>query len=83
MDVAQRLGHQHAVGIVQSRAAVFLGLGQPQQPQIAQPLEHLVGGKDLGGFPFIDVRVDVLVDVALERLADFFVLVGELHRLVS
>ena len=38
-----------------------------------------MGGKDLGGFPFIDVGVDLGVDEALEGLLDLEVFVGELH----
>jgi hypothetical protein len=58
--VAQRLGHGHRVGVVEAGAAVFLRLGQAQQAQLTQPLEDLVRGEDLGGFPFVDVRVDLL-----------------------
>ena len=50
-----------------------------QKTQLAQALEHLVRRKDLGRLPFIDVRVDVLVDVARQRVADLLVVVGQLH----
>jgi hypothetical protein len=78
-DVAQRLGHRHGIGIVEARAAKGLRLGEAQQTQVAKLLEHLMGGKDLGGFPFIDVGVDLGVDEALEGLLDLEVFVGELH----
>ena len=82
-DVAQRLGHGHRVGIVEPGAAVLLGLGQAQQAQLAQPLEHLVRGEDLRGLPFVDVRIDLLVDEALERLLDLEVFVGVVALFVS
>ena len=80
-NAAQRLRHQQVVRIVQTRAAIRLGLGQPQQPQITQPLEHLVGGKDFRLLPRIDMRIDLLVDIALQGLAHFQMLMGPLHDL--
>src|SRR5450830_1467841 len=79
VDVAQGLGHGQAVAVVQAGAAVGLGLGQAQQAQLPHLLEHLVGRKDLGLFPFVHMGVDLGVDEALERLLDFAVLMGELH----
>ena len=83
VDVSQRFGHRQRVGVVQPRAAVFFGLGQPQQAQIAQFLEHLVRRKDLRRFPFVHMRVDFFVDQALQRLLDFQVFVGVVHGLLS
>ena len=51
---AQRLGHHHRVAEVQSGAAVFLGVLQAQQAQVAQLLEDLVAGELLGGLPLGD-----------------------------
>jgi hypothetical protein len=78
--VAQLLGHHHGVGIVEAHAAVFRGLVDAQQTGIAQLLEDLVGGEDAVLFPFVDVRVDVLVDDGAQRAADLGVFRGELHR---
>jgi hypothetical protein len=81
-DVAQRLGHRHGIGIVEAGASEGLRLGEAQQAQVAELLEHLMGGKDFGGFPFIDVGVDLGVDEALEGLLDLEVFVRVVHLLV-
>ena len=41
-DVAERLGHHHRVRVVEAQAAVLLGLGQAEQAEVAELLEHLV-----------------------------------------
>ncbi|MDF2467445.1 MAG: hypothetical protein K0Q43_5680 [Ramlibacter sp.] len=79
MGVAQRLRHRHGIGVVQTRAAVFLRLGQAEQAQFTQALEHLVRRKYLRLFPFVDVGVDFFVDEALEGFLDFQVFVGVVH----
>src|SRR5690606_15835375 len=58
---------------------VGLGLAQAEQAQVAPLLEDLVRGEDLGRLPLVHMRVDLLVDEALERLLDLAVLVRELH----
>ena len=67
----------NAAGGIKGRPLELVPLDDQTQP--AQALEHLVRGKDLGRLPFVDMRVDVLVDVAPERLLDFEVLVAVLH----
>ena len=78
-DVAERLGHRHRVRVVEAHAAVLLGLGQAEQAELAEALEDLVRRELLGRLPLVDVRIDLLVDEALERALDLFVLVRELH----
>jgi hypothetical protein len=78
-DVAQRFGHRHRIRVVESGAAIFLRLGEAEQAEFAQALEHLVRGENLRRLPFIDVGVDLVVDEALERLLDFQVFVGVVH----
>lgn len=80
-DMTQGLGHHQAVGIVEARAAKGFGFGQTQQPQIAQTLEYLVRREYFRLLPLIDMRVDLLVDIALQGLAHFQMLMGPLHDL--
>lgn len=79
MDVTERLGHGHAVRIVQTGTAVGLGFGQPEQAQPAQITENLVGREHARLFPLIHLRVDLLVDVAPQGVLDLAMLVGVLH----
>ncbi len=56
MDVAQRLGHHHGIGIVEPHAAERDRLVDAQQAGVAQLPEDLVGGEDAVFFPLVDVR---------------------------
>jgi hypothetical protein len=69
-DVAQRLGHRHGIRIVEARAAKASGLVRPSKPRLPKLLEHLMGGEDLGRFPFIDVGVDLS---SMKRLRVFWI----------
>src|SRR6185436_5628750 len=81
-DEAERLGHHHRVAVVEAGAAVSLGLGQAQQAEVAELLEHLVRRELLGLLPLVDVRVDLVLDHALQRAPDLFVLMRELHSVL-
>ena len=48
--------------------------------EVAEAFEDLVRGESLGRLPFVDVRVDLFVDEALQRALDFFVFVGQVHQ---
>ena len=58
---------------------IFGRLVDAQEAGIAQLLEDLVGGEDAVLFPFVDMRIDVLVDDGTQRAADLGVFLGELH----
>ena len=79
MDVAQLLGHDHGVGIVEPHAAELGGFVDPKQSGIAQLLEDLVGGKDAVLLPLVDMRIDVPVDDRPQRAADLVMFLCELH----
>ena len=49
------------------------------QAQVAKLLEDFVRRENFGGFPFIDMGVDLGVDKTLQGFLDFEVFVGELH----
>jgi hypothetical protein len=60
--VAERLGHHHRVRVIEAGTAPGLGLGEAEIAQPAELAEDLVRREDLGGLPFVDVRIDLLVD---------------------
>ncbi len=80
MDVAQGLGHRNRIGKVQARATKGLWFGQAQQAQVAKLLEQRMGRKYLGLLPFVHVWIDFVVNETGQRLLDFQMFVGELHK---
>jgi len=50
---------------------------ESQQPEFAEFAEHLVRGKYARFFPLVDVRVQLLLDEALDGAAQFLVFVSE------
>ncbi len=79
----QRFGHHHAVAEVQPRAAEFLGVLQPQQAQVAELLEHLVGRELALRLPLRDVRVELLVAEPDDGVFERAVFGGEFHGCLS
>ena len=79
-DVAQPLGEGHRERVVEPGAAEGLGLVQAQQAEVAELLEDLVRGKDLGLFPFVDAGVDLLVDEPAQGVLHLEVFMGVLHH---
>ena len=67
------------VAVVEAGAADRLGLGQPEQAQVAELPEHLVRRIDAGVLPFVDVRVEFLAAEPLDRAPQFLVFVREEH----
>ncbi len=77
--VAERLGHHHRVAVVEGRAAIAFRPGEPEQAELAEPAEHFVRREDPGFLPFVHVRVQFLLDEALDGAAQFLVFLGQLH----
>ena len=69
MDMAQRFGEDHGVGIVKTHTAIFLRLVDAEKASLAELLEKLVGGKDLCFLPVIHVGIDLLIDKAMRGIA--------------
>src|SRR6185312_1562545 len=67
------------VGVVEPLAAELLRLVQPQEAEIAELLEQLMGREDVGLLPLVDVRIDLGRDESLQAAADFVVIGGEEH----
>ena len=55
--------------VIQPHAAVFGWLIDAEETRVAEFLEQVMGGKQLGLFPFVNVRIDFLVDEAPGRSA--------------
>src|SRR5690606_24916528 len=79
IDVARRLVEDGAIGIIEPRTAIGLRLGDTEQAEIAHLLENLMGRKNLRLFPFINVRIDFLVDEFTNGAPQFFMFAGQFH----
>ena len=69
------LGQHQARVVVAALTAVLLGLVQPEEAELAHPLEHPVGERRL--LPLLGVGLELLDHEAPDRLAELLVLVGE------
>ena len=78
-DVAELLGHGERVGIVEPLPAKLDRLGEAEHTKVSELLEQFVGRKNTGGFPFVDVGVDLRGDEFLKAAAQLVVLGGEQH----
>jgi hypothetical protein len=79
VHAAELLGADHGVGEVETRAAEFHRLVDPQQARLAELGKQLVRRKDALALPLVDERVDLAVDQRLPGAAELFVLTSELH----
>ena len=82
-DRPELLGHHHAPADVEALPAIFHRLGEAEEAEIAELLEHLVGGIDPRLLPGVDMRIDLGLDQAVENPARLVVLGSEQHRLSS
>ena len=76
---ADFLGDDQAVGIIQTHAAVFLGLGDAQQAQVAHLLEHVVDRETSRRFPLRHERVHLFLDKITHRAAQLFMFLSKQH----
>ena len=79
MRRAQSLGHHHGIRKIQTRTAVFRGILQAEQTQIAEFLEQFMRRKFLGGLPGIDVRIDFLAHETSDGIGQLAVFGTEFH----
>ncbi len=77
--MAQRFGHRHRIRVIEFQPAVCGRLGQAQQAQLAQLLEHCVRREDARFLPFVDMRIDFAVDEALQGALQLLVLMALKH----
>ena len=75
VGVRHLLGEHQARVVVAALAAVRLGLVEPEEAELAHPLEHPVGEGRL--LPLLGVGLELLDHEAADRLAQLLVLVGE------
>ena len=75
VGVAHLLGEHQARVVVAALAAVLLGLVEPEEAELAHPLEHPVRERRL--LPLLGVGLELLDHEAADRLAQLLVLVGE------
>src|SRR5258708_7735264 len=73
--MAQLLGEHQGRVVVAALAAVLLGLVEPEEAELAHPLEHPVGEGRL--LPLLGVGLELLDREAADRVAKLLVLVGE------
>src|SRR5258707_10625315 len=73
--MAQLLGEHQSRVVVAALAAVLLGLVEPEEAELAHPLEHPVGERGL--LPLLGVGLELLDREAADRVAKLLVLVGE------
>ena len=73
--VRHLLGEHEARVVVAALAAVRLGLVEPEEPELAHPLEHPVRERRL--LPLLGVGLELLDHEPADRLAQLLVLVGE------
>ncbi|MNS52672.1 hypothetical protein D3C72_853930 [compost metagenome] len=79
MDGAELFGGDNRIAVVEAHAAEFFRFGNTQQTEVASLAENFVNGKASGLFPFIDVRIDLVLDELADGTAQGFVFRGEDH----
>ena len=72
-------GHNHGIGEVEAETAANRIIFDAEQTELAEFAEHLVSGKLLGLFPFVDMRVDLRLDKSGDGLAQLPMLFRQLH----
>ena len=80
IDAPQCLVRDRGIAIVEPQPTEGNRLGNAQQPQIAERLEHPVRGKNPGLLPFIDERIDMLGDRSERGLTQRLMLSCQLHE---
>ncbi len=79
MNGAELFGGDDRVAVVEAHAAEFFRFGNAQQAEVAGLAEDLVDRKAPGLFPFLDVRIDLVIDELADGAAQCFVFLGEDH----
>ena len=77
-DPRQLLRQHHGREVVAALAAVFRRIAQPQEAQLAEPLEDRVREGLL--LPLLEVRLDLFLEELADVEAEFLMGVGEVHR---
>ena len=78
-DGAELFGHHQRVGVIEPLAAEFDRLVEAEKAEIAELLEQLMRGEDVGLLPFVDEGIDFGGDEFLQDAAGFVVVGGEEH----
>src|SRR5690606_8824326 len=79
MDLPERLGNGEAVGVVEAKPAEGFRLGDAEKSCCAELFEEIMRWEFPRRFPFIDVRVDLLVDEFCEG-ADQLLMLGPVYH---
>ncbi len=77
---AERLSDNRRVGEVEAEAAIRLVIFYAENAKRAQLLEHFMRRKFFRLLPFLDERIDLILDEAGDGVAKLFVLFRELHE---
>ena len=75
VGVDELLGEHERGVVVAALAAVLLGLVEPEEAELAHPLEHPVGERRL--LPLLGVGLELLDHEPADRVAQLLVVVGE------
>ncbi len=75
-------GHE-VVAVVEAHAAVFLGLLDAEEAEVAEFPEDLVDGVAAVAFPFVAVGVDFVLDEIADGFSEGLVFFGELHWVLA
>ena len=75
LGVHHLLGEHEVAEVVAALAAVLLGVGEAEQPELAHAREHGVGERRL--LPLLRVRRQLLDDERVDRVAELLVVVVE------
>ena len=78
-DGAEFFGHHQRVAVIEPLAAELDRLVEAEKAEIAELLEQLMRGEDVGLLPFVDKRIDLGRDEFLQGAAGFVVVGGEEH----
>ncbi|MNP32132.1 hypothetical protein D3C76_1252980 [compost metagenome] len=79
MNGAELFGGDDRIAVVQAHAAELFRFGNAQQAQVAGLAKDLVDRKTPGLFPFLYVRIDLVVDELANGATQCFVFLGEDH----
>ena len=70
------------IAVIQPHAAVLFRLLDAEKPKVAELFEQLMNREFPGGFPFVAVGVDLLLDEITDGFSQGFVFGCEFHVLV-
>ena len=66
MGSAERFQENHFIAEVETQSAAVFRFADPEQAELTQSFEQRTDGERAGGFPLLDMRVELLLDKMID-----------------